>query len=138
MRADSKWARTRLASAVALTAYASAAIADMGISAPQQAMDLTNRRFQLPASVDIYGVPRSSFWFSVSAPCRIVVEHPRDTGFKVRYRVETVNGSRVMGSLMGTNPKPRTAMIGPGRYKFVVEAIRETGFYPFAVATYCN
>lgn len=106
--------------------------------APPQTIDLTNRSIPVSAMLDVHGRSLEYVWFSLSRVCNIRVHSAKGTGFTIRYRIETINGSTVLRTVGGTNPKVRQTTLPPGRYAFIMEARREAGYYTFQLETYCQ
>lgn len=104
----------------------------------EQAVDITNQERPFTATLDEHGQTEAAVWISVRGTCRFSVVPAHGTGFTVGYRLESVNGTRIFGSLQGTQGRDRGVMIGEGRYRFVAYTHRGAGYYEFRLVTHCT
>lgn len=104
---------------------------------PPRAVDITNQSLSFSAMVDVGGLAIDQKWFVLTQTCTVRVAPAKGTGFTVRWRIKTINGTDLAGSIVG-NQAPREVQLPPGQYQFVIEARKRAGYYSFPVTTYCG
>jgi hypothetical protein len=105
--------------------------------APPRAEDITNQSLSFSAMVDVGGNPINRQWFALTRTCTVRVYPAKGTGFTVRWRIKTANGTDLAGSIVG-NQAPREVRLPPGQYQFVIEARKKAGYYTYPVETNCS
>ena len=126
-----------LAGSAILSAVIPGSFAEAQATLPPPAVDITNRSRTISEMVDVYGIKTASNWFSISRVCNILVRPDRYTGSKVHFKIQNVNGTKLLTSIIGTQNR-REVKLPPGRYEFVIIAWRDAGYYTFELESHCE